>query len=94
MREQEQYGKCSSVVLPYMLLASLVMIVYGGTLRAEFIYDDHTQLVENVALRSLRNIPTFFTDPARTSGSMIFEEIFRPLRATVFSLEYLSALGI
>jgi Flp pilus assembly protein TadD len=75
-------------ILPFAFLALLVLTVYGGTFRAQFVYDDHTQLYENVALRSLRNIPAFFTDPAHTSGSMIFEEIYRPLRATMFALEY------
>jgi Flp pilus assembly protein TadD len=75
-------------MLPYVTLAALVITVYAGTLRAQFVYDDHTQLVENVALRSLKNLPLFFTDPAHTSGSMIFEEIYRPLRATLFAVEY------
>jgi tetratricopeptide (TPR) repeat protein len=74
--------------LPYVILAVVTFTAYAGTLRAKFVYDDHTQLVENVALRSLKNIPAFFTDPAHTSGSMIFEEIYRPLRATVFAIEY------
>ncbi|RJP23547.1 MAG: tetratricopeptide repeat protein [Candidatus Abyssobacteria bacterium SURF_5] len=74
--------------LPFIILAVLVITAYAGMLRAGFVYDDHTQLEENVALRNLKNIPTFFTDPARTSGSMIFEEIYRPLRATVFAIGY------
>jgi len=75
-------------IVPFVFLTVLVLTVYGGTFRAQFVYDDHTQLYENVALRSLSNIPAFFTDPAHTSGSMIFEEIYRPLRATVFAIEY------
>jgi tetratricopeptide (TPR) repeat protein len=74
--------------LPFFFLAALTLIVYAGTLRSRFVYDDHTQLVENVALRSLRNIPLFFLKPEQTSGSMIFREIYRPLRAIFFAVEY------
>ena len=88
MNNHQEHDKKSSRALPFMLLAAIVLISYSGMLKADFVYDDTTQLVENVALRSLKNIPTFFTDPAHTSGSMIFEEIYRPLRATVFAVEY------
>ncbi len=66
-------------------LAALVLISYAGMFRADFAYDDYFQLVENISIRDLRNIPLFFTDPAKTTTSMIFEEIYRPLRTTCFA---------
>ncbi|MBI5116020.1 tetratricopeptide repeat protein [Candidatus Poribacteria bacterium] len=85
---QTKRGNILSGALPFLFLAGLTLIVYAGTLRSRFIYDDHTQLVENVALRSLRNIPLFFLKPEQTSGSMIFREIYRPLRSIFFAVEY------
>jgi len=69
-------------------LAALVLISYAGMFRADFVYDDHSQLVGNASIRDLRNIPLFFTDPANTIAGMYFEGIYRPLRTTCFALEY------
>jgi tetratricopeptide (TPR) repeat protein len=77
-----------SAFLPFFLLAAAVLVIYAGGLRNGFVYDDQVQLVENVALRSLRNIPLLFIDPAHTSSSGVVEEIYRPLRGTLFAIEY------
>ncbi|GAB4349514.1 MAG: hypothetical protein Kow0099_32630 [Candidatus Abyssubacteria bacterium] len=74
--------------MSFLFLASAALLSHVGGLRNDFAYDDHVQLVENVALRNLRNIPQFFIDPAHTSSSGVVEEIYRPLRATLFALEY------
>jgi len=81
-------GGWLSGVAVFALLAALVLISYAGALGADFVYDDYFQLVENLSIRDLRNIPLFFTDPAKTTTSMIFEEIYRPLRTTCFAVEY------
>jgi len=70
------------------MLAVLVLLCYAGTLRAGFVYDDHLMIEENVSIRSIRNVPLFFTDPAHTSGAKIFEQIYRPLRTTAYALQY------
>ena len=46
------------------------------------------QILENVSLRSLHNIPRFFTDPAHTSGGKIFESFYRPIRACFLAAEF------
>jgi len=74
--------------LPFVLLGALVLINYAGTLKAGFVYDDHMQILENVSLRSLHNIPRFFTDPAHTSGGKIFESFYRPIRACFLAAEF------
>ena len=81
-------GKRPSTALVFALLAALVLISYGGALKAEFVYDDHNQLVQNVSIRSLENIPRFFSHPAETIGAMVFEGIYRPVRTTSFALQY------
>ncbi len=87
-RERKQRPRTHERIAPYVFLAALVAVSYANTLTADFVYDDHIVLVENVPLRDLRNIPRFFTDPAHTSASSILEEIYRPVRATVFAIEY------
>jgi Tfp pilus assembly protein PilF len=77
-----------SRVAVFGLLAVLVLVSYGGALKADFVYDDHNQLVQNTSIQSLRNIPRFFMHPAETIGAMVFEGIYRPLRTTCFAVEY------
>jgi Tfp pilus assembly protein PilF len=74
--------------LPFVFLGALVFINYVGTLKAGFVYDDHMQILENVSLRSLHNIPSFFTDPAHTSGGKVFEDFYRPIRASFLAVEF------
>jgi Tfp pilus assembly protein PilF len=91
MGNQEQefgHGDRVSRAAVFGLLAALVLISYGSMLKADFVYDDHNQLVQNPSIQSLRNIPRFFTHPAETIGAMVFEGIYRPLRTTYFAAGY------
>ncbi len=80
-------GRLSGAAV-FALLAALVFISYAGALGADFVYDDHHQLVANVSIRDLRNVPLFFTEPAKTIAAMVFEGIYRPLRTTAFAVGY------
>ncbi len=44
-----------------LALAS-TFIVYVGTLRFDFVYDDHEQIVENFRIQSWRYVPGYFTE--------------------------------
>ena len=88
IKKLKEPGKRPSTVMVFAALAALVLICYGGALGADFVYDDHNQLVQNPSIQSLRNVPRFFTHPAETIGGMQFEGIYRPLRTTAFAIEY------
>lgn len=81
-------GDRLNAAVAFALLAALVVISHGGALKADFVYDDHNQLVGNPSIRSLKNVPRFFTHPAETIGEIDFEGIYRPLRTTYFALGY------
>jgi hypothetical protein len=70
---RRQSDKFSLEALPFVILAALVLINYGGTLKAEFVYDDHTQLVENVAAKPSQ-YSSVFPNPAHF-GSMILRSL-------------------
>ena len=74
---------------PGLAIIAAVAIAYGNTLSNSFHYDDEHSIVGNPHVRSLENIPSFFTDPqtfSRNPGS----EMYRPLLLTTYALNYAS----
>lgn len=68
------------------LIALLAALVWGGTVKNDFVWDDHYFIVENQAIRSLRNIPAmFFSRFAEASHPDEFPN-FRPLRNVAYAL--------
>lgn len=45
------------------ILAGLLAVAYGNSFGIDFIFDDSYGIAQNPALRSLANVPRFFTDP-------------------------------
>src|SRR5262249_1855669 len=52
-----------------------------------FHFDDAHTIVNNAAIRELRNIPLFFTD-ARTFSSLPSNQSYRPLVSTLFAIDF------
>lgn len=80
-----------------VLFLIVSLVVYGNSLSNGFVGDDRAQLIENNQIRSLKNIPTFFTGStfyskeAEASSGMYY----RPMMQTVFALIYpLSGKGV
>lgn len=70
-----------------LVLAGLVVLVHAGALDSGFHFDDEHSVVGNPHLRSLRNLPAFFTDPAmfsRNPGSAMY----RPVLLVTYALNY------
>jgi protein O-mannosyl-transferase len=44
------------------LALAATFVVYVGTLRFDFVYDDHEQIVENFRIQSWRYVPGYFTE--------------------------------
>ena len=44
-----------------IVITILCLTVYSNTLKNDFVYDDISFIVENLSIRSLKNIPQFFT---------------------------------
>jgi len=65
----------------------LVLLAYANFFHNSFHFDDSHVIVENPAIRSLANVPRFFTD-AHTFSSLPSNSTYRPLVTLSFALDY------
>jgi protein O-mannosyl-transferase len=75
---------------PALLAALLVLAavaVYAGNATHDFFLDDAHAIVDNLALRSLANIPAFFTD-AGLFSTLRANVDYRPVLLTTFAANY------
>ena len=73
------------VLIAFVLLAPL--LVYSNSLDGPFHYDDSHSIVDNPHIRSLANIPAFFSDPTLFSANPD-NAMYRPLLLASFALNY------
>jgi len=66
---------------------ALTFGAYSNFFRNSFHFDDSHVIVENAAIRSLSNVPRFFTD-ANTFSSLPSNATYRPLVTLSFALDY------
>lgn len=76
------------ILLLAVLLA--VCVAYANSFQNSFHYDDFHTITDNPAVRSLRNVPRFFTD-ATTFSVLPANRTYRPIVSTTLALDY--ALG-
>ena len=69
------------------LLALVVGAVYANSMAGSFHYDDFHSLVLNPHIRSLANIPAFFSEPTLFSANPD-NAMYRPLLLASFALNY------
>ena len=70
-----------------ILLLAIVGIVYWNSLTGPFHYDDEHSIVRNQALRSLTQIPGYFTDLAAFSGDE-GKGMYRPLLLVTYAVNH------
>lgn len=75
----------------WALLALLVVAAFANTLGNDWHFDDHHSILENGAIRSLGNTPSFFTDVSTFSGRTPETGMYRPLLLVGYAATY--ALG-
>ena len=76
-----------------MAAAVLVVAAYANSLDNSFHFDDAHVIQTNLYLRSLRNVPLFFTD-AHTFSSLPQNATYRPLVTLSLALDYARGLGL
>lgn len=76
--------------LGYLVLLLALVITYSNHFGNGFHFDDASTVVENPAIRTLRNIPRFFYDVSTFSSNPLACS-YRPLVSTTLALDY--ALG-
>ena len=69
-----------------LLIALAPFLVWGQTVRYDFVWDDLYLVQNNQSIRSLKNIPAIFTSV--TAQSSENAPSFRPLRTTFYALLY------
>ncbi|HSJ98163.1 MAG TPA: tetratricopeptide repeat protein [Myxococcota bacterium] len=73
--------------LGLVLVALLACAVFLPSLDGDFVYDDLYQIRENDQLRSLANLPRFFTADVWAAVGLPFSSYYRPLMYTTFAVE-------
>jgi uncharacterized protein (TIGR02996 family) len=76
------------ILLMVLLLA--VCVAYANSFQNSFHFDDYHTITDNPAVRSLHNVPRFFTD-ATTFSVLPANRTYRPMVSTTLALDY--ALG-
>lgn len=80
-------------LLPAFVAALLVIAAYANSLHNDFHFDDSHVIVNNAYIRSLRNVPAFFTD-AHTFSSLPQNATYRPLVSLSFAIDYAAGGGL
>jgi hypothetical protein len=78
-------------VFAYLLLVA-VAAAYANHFTNSFHFDDFHTIVNNTYIRSLRNIPRFFTD-GTTFSSLPSNQSYRPLVSTSLAIDYFFGNG-
>jgi Flp pilus assembly protein TadD len=76
-----------------ILLIALLLATYRNHFHNSFQFDDAHTIVNNAAIRDLRNIPLFFGD-ATTFSSLPSNQSYRPLVSTLFVIDYSLGHGL
>jgi Flp pilus assembly protein TadD len=75
------------------LLAFALLAAYANHFHNSFHFDDAHTIVNNAAIRVLRNIPLFFRD-ATTFSSLPSNQSYRPLVSTLLAIDYSLGHGL
>jgi tetratricopeptide (TPR) repeat protein len=73
-----------------LIFLLLVLLAYANSFHNGFHFDDFHTIVDNPAIRSLHNLPRFFTDTA-TFSVLPANRTYRPIVSSTLALDY--ALG-
>src|SRR5215831_10647417 len=69
------------------LLVVAIFAAYANHFHNGFHFDDAHTIVNNAAIRELRNIPLFFRD-ATTFSALPSNQSYRPLVSTLLAIDY------
>src|ERR1700689_889971 len=81
------------ILLFACIAAVAVCAAYANHFHNSFHFDDAHSIVNNVYIRSLRNIPLFLTD-GRTFSSLPTNQTWRPLVSISLALDYRLGHGL
>ena len=70
-----------------IILLFVLVITYSNHFNNDFHFDDYHTIVDNPYIRSLKNIPDFFTNP-ETFSTLRGHQSYRPIVSTTVALDY------
>lgn len=81
-------------VRPHIVLVSVLAVTFLIYIRVagyEFVWDDSEFIVNNPSLRSVRSVPSYFTDIGSQSAPSMAEKfrVYRPVRNISYLIDYL-----
>lgn len=80
-------SKNKNIIILAISLFILLLLAYANHFNNSFHFDDFHTIVENVHIRTLKNIPAFFSDPTMFSASPEHYGM-RPLVTTTLAIDY------
>jgi protein O-mannosyl-transferase len=83
----------STTILGGAILLVALLAAYSNHFHNGFHFDDGHTIVNNAAIRELRNIPLFFRDAA-TFSTLPSNQSYRPLVSTLLAIDYRLAGGV
>jgi len=87
---QDTFEK-NPVLFSVLLISLTVLLFYSNSFTADWHYDDFHHIKENINIRKLSNIPSFFTDPSTFSRNPN-TRMYRPLLMTTHAFNYWFAI--
>ena len=82
-----QIARIAAPRIAGLLILGAVALIYANSLGNDFQYDDRHSIVENPHIRSLRNVPAFFTRPELFSRDAD-KAMYRPLVLVSLAINY------
>lgn len=80
-------SKNKNIIILTIGLFTLLIVAYANHFNNSFHFDDFHTIVENVHIRTLKNIPAFFSDPTMFSASPEHYGM-RPVVTTTLAIDY------
>lgn len=79
--------KIPNIAIMFLIIV-IGVVVYANSLANEFVFDDGTHVVDNVAIRSLDNVPKIFTHHLTYFAGDQEGYFFRPVESLTFAVDY------
>ncbi|MBW2974833.1 tetratricopeptide repeat protein [Candidatus Woesearchaeota archaeon] len=73
--------KIKKQYLHILIIILICTIIYSNTFLNGFVFDDQFFIVDNFKIRSLKNIPSYFSEPS-------VGNLYRPLRSVLYSVTF------
>ncbi|MEP7168651.1 MAG: tetratricopeptide repeat protein [Bacteroidota bacterium] len=86
-------NKKTENLLLLLLILIAVTLTYSNHFNNPFEFDDGNQIEDNIFIRDLKNIPTFFKD-ATTSSTLTTHQTYRPIVLTTLAIDYYLGKGL